>query len=396
MKHLILFILVFLFSAAIPISQAASDGADDADIDPLPELIRITHFQEDAARGIDSLYNSKPDAAREVIGEWIERYPDHPVWLLWDAMEQWWVVLNDLHDTSNDDLLFEKFEKADKAAEQLLEIYPEHADGHIVRAVANGYIARHNANRRRWVRSVRVGRTAHQAHTRLAEVLPELADNKLAEGLKLYYSAYLPENYRSVRAVSWLLPDGDREKGLELLEETSRDAIFARPEASYFLGFILLNYENDQEKALTLFRTLSERYPDNAYYRRLLARTLFELRLYRELIVEVDSSLEYWEQNGLSNGDVLKEELHYWKGKSLMRSGRLSEAHEHLVESYRIGRELPNRPERTFQALSGFYAGLTAERLGDISAARNFYRGVTQLDNEPEIRREARNRLDAL
>jgi tetratricopeptide (TPR) repeat protein len=358
-----------------------------------PVLIEDAEFQEVARAAIDSLYNRNPAAAHELLEPWSSRYPEHPLWLLWDAMDHWWKVLTDLYDHSNDELLFEKLDKASKAADRLLEESPGHPDSHIIQAVANGYIARHNANRERWVRSVRTGRTAYRAHIELEKAAPDLADNLFAKGLKEYYSAYLPEAYRVVRAVSWLLPDGDKAEGLRLLEYTSREAVFARPEANYFLGMILLNYEGDYEKAMNLFQSLVDYYPNNSYYRRLLVRSLHRHNMISAAEQEIDRALEHWARNNFADELIMKEELLYWKGRILMQTGEFDEAYRVFVNSYRIGLELPNREKRRFHALSGYYAGLTAERNGDKTAARNFYRAVTQLECEPEARERARERM---
>jgi len=361
-----------------------------------PELIRDPEFQIAAKAAIDSLYNRNPEAISELMKPWSEQYPDHPVWLLWEAMDVWWVVLTDLYDESQDDKLFDIMDKADSAAQNLLSQDPGHADGHIIRAVANGYIARQHANRERWVRSVRTARTAHRAHMRLEETAPDLADNLLAEGLKLYYSEYLPEAYTLVRAVSWLLPSGDKQEGLRLLEITSNDAVFARPEATYFLGTILLNYEQDYNGAMSRFRSLVDEYPNNSYYRRLLVRTLFQQRRYSLADEEIEKALSHWNRKGLANLNVMSEELFYWRGRISMQRGDHHQAYEDLTESYRMGMKLPDRKKRSFHALSGFYAGIAAERINDITSARNFYRAVTQLECEPDTRSEAKKRMDRL
>lgn len=361
-----------------------------------PVLIDDPGFQEAARVAIDSLYNRNPDAIGRLMKPWSEDYPEHPVWLLWDAMEYWWLVLNDIYDDRHDEVLFKKMEEASTAAGKLLKRSPGHADAHIVQAVANGYIARHNANRERWLRSVRIARTAYRAHMELEESAPDLADNMLAKGLKKYYAAYLPEAYAIIKAVSWLLPDGDKPEGLKLLEIASREAVFARPEATYFLGLILLNYENEYDKAMFHFRTLVESYPNNGYYRRLLVRSLFQLNRNQAAMQEIEIAFRYWAENEFEDEQVLKEELLYWKGRILLRTGKNEEAYAAFDESYRTGYELPNRNNRSFHALSGYYAGLVAERNGDNSIARNYYRAVTQLECEPETRKNARNRMNEM
>lgn len=387
MKNMYLFIAGLFFLIDVSISDTKQT---------VPELVKDKEFQVSAVAALDSLYNRNYRSARDILKPWEDDHPDHPVWLLWEAMDFWWVVLNDLYNDEYDDELFARMEKADEAALKLLEEQPENADAYIIRAVANGYMARQHANRERWIRSIRTARTAQNAHENLKEYAPDLADNLFAEGLKKYYAAYLPEAYTVVRMVSWLLPDGDKEEGLELLGKTSQSAIFARPEATYFLGMILLNYEKEYDEAVSHFVSLVETYPNNGYYRRLLIRTLFQLRQDTHAKSEINSTLEHWVNRGLEDDRVIKEELLYWLGRIDLRSGDLNSAHKHFQQSYAMGFELPNRPNRSFHVLSGYYAGRTAQLLGDSITARDYYLEVTRLESEPDVRKRAEERIREL
>ncbi|MEX1011567.1 MAG: tetratricopeptide repeat protein [Balneolaceae bacterium] len=361
-----------------------------------PVLVYDDSFREAARGAIDSLYNRSPAEAQLLLSEWREELPEHPIWTLWDAMEFWWVVLVDLEDETYDEQLFERMDDAVRAAEELLEGEPNHPDAWVIQAVAQGYAARQHANRERWIVSIRTARRALQAHQRLKEIAPDLPDNDLAEGLILYYADYLPEAYTLVRAVSWLLPDGDRVKGLELLERASEDAIFARPEALYFLGNIRLNYENEYSRATEHLQLLTDRYPDNSFYQRLYVRSLFEQNQDRRALERIESLLYRWDESGLANYDLLVEELMHWRGRILVRFLRYEEAYEAFESSYMAGLRLPNQASRRFLALSAYYAGVTAERLQNRDTAAFYFRRVQSLDTDRELRRRASERMSDL
>lgn len=363
-----------------------------------PVLIDDQDFRTDAQAAIDSLYNQNPDGAEQVLKPWKQSYPKHPIWSLWDGMEFWWKVLQDLPDQTNDQEFFESMKRADYAAAELLRKERDHPDALIIRSVANGYVARHYSNREEWVTSINVARKAYQAHQRLLEVYPELPDNSFAEGLKYYYSAYLPEAYPVVKAVSWFLPEGDKEKGLNELKLASIEGIFSRPEATYFLGNIQLNYEEDYESASIHFGNLVKTYPNNGYYRRLQARTLFQQNEYDRVLAAADSSLAYWDRNqGLTYPELLKEELLYWKGRALYQQGQLERAYRVFKESVEIGQNLPNPKSRPFQTLSAYYAGRTMERVNEREEAKKYYQiAASQNEKESQARDMAKNRLSAL
>lgn len=182
---------ILLVSGVVSISHAQ-----------LPELINNREFRPDARAAVDSIYNFNFEGAEEVISPWKNKYPDHPLWTLLEGMEFWWQVLSDLEDTSYDEQFYEMMKKVDYEAGKLLHEQSNHADGLIIRAIGNGYMARQYANRSEWVTSINYGRKAMNAHEYLLELQPELDDLKLAEGLKKYYLAHIPEEYPVVKTVS--------------------------------------------------------------------------------------------------------------------------------------------------------------------------------------------------
>lgn len=359
-------------------------------------LIDDPRFMTDAQTAIDSLYNRNEEAARSILGPWMDAHPEHPLWLLWDGMELWWHVLQDLNDEQFDEDFFRKMQMADYEANRLLRRQSDHPDALIIRAVANGYAARHNANRGNWVTSVNIGRRAYQAYSRLMEVKPDLPDNDFAEGMKRYYAAYIPENFPMVRAVSWFLPDGDREAGLTSLAKASENGVFARPEAGYFLGFILLNYENDFESSASIFKDLIERYPDNGYYRRLYLSSLAQMRRFGDIRIAAQETLDHWEKHHPNETGVLFEEVYHWLGRGYYHEGLFGEALKVFIKSFEAGLTLPNKREREYHTASAYFAGRTSELLNNGKDAEWFYKAALEQKAGDQVKRQARQRLSRI
>lgn len=383
LNGLVLFILLSLLNVSQSDAQTAV-------------LIEDENFKVDAQTAIDSLYNQNREGARTILEPWMESHPDHPLWILWGGMELWWTVLNDLHNKEHDEEFFNVMKLADYEASRLLRSHRDHPDALIIRAIANGYTARHYSNREEWLTAARIGLKAYQAYSRLMEVVPDLPDNTFAEGMKRYYAAYIPDNYPVVRTVSWLMPDGDREGGLEQLEIASQEGVFARPEATYFLGNILLNYESNYEEALDYFQGLVKIYPKNTYYSRLYTRTLNRLNRHAE-VIEFTKMIHGKSVNPTDHDrDILEEETQYWQGLAQYQMGEYAKALESFKKSYEIGRELPNTKNRPLQALSAYQAGRTSERLNNSDEAAQYYRKVLEQENSDEAIRRARQRLETL
>jgi len=359
-------------------------------------LVTNEEFRPVAQEALDSLYNRNTEAAAEIFKPWREKYPEHPVWSLWDGMELWWVVLEDLDNQSHDEEFHEKMKKADFRAGRFLQNNNGHPDGLIVRAAANGYVARHKSNREEWMSSLNHGRLAYQSQQAMQKVLPNFADNLIAEGIIKYYAAYLPDAYPFMKTMTWFLPSGDREEGLRLLEKAVNESLFAGPEALYFLGIIRLNYEQDFDGAVKDFQRLVNRYPNNSYYRRLFVRSLFQMRKYDKADEEIEKAVQHWENNNYPLMALMKEELMYWKGRIFLKKNNLQQAFTAFADAFEYGEKLANSKERTYRTLSGFYAGYSAEKLNNMEKAAAYYEAVVSMNGDNEVKKRAKSQLSSL
>lgn len=360
----------------------------------VPELINDPEFRPVAQAAVDSVYNFNFEGAEDILVSWKKRYPDHPLWMLIDGMELWWQVLSDLEDTSHDEEFFYRMKRVDYEASKLLRQNSSHADGLIIKTVSNGYIARQYANRDEWLSSISRARKALSAHGYLIELQPDLADLKLAEGLKFYYAAYLPEAYPVVKTVSWFLPDGDKQKGLQLMQEAADHAIFASAEATYFLGNINYNYQEDYDEAVRHFEALYARYPNNNYYVRKLVSSLYRIRRYSDALDVIDESIRRWEQHHLAFKEVLHEELYTWKGRILNRQGDTSEAMAYFRKAFEAGEELPRTRYRSFHVAAGYYLGKLLHEEGESSEARKYLQEVLACKTGDQYRGRAKKLLE--
>jgi len=357
-------------------------------------LVTNDEFRPVAQQALDSLYNRNPEAADKIFEPWREKYPDHPVWLLWEGMEQWWIVLEDLDNKSHDDEFYDKMKRADFQAGRFLSNNPRHPDGLIVRAAANGYLARHQSNREEWMSSLNHGRLAYQSQQAMKKILPDFADNLIAEGIIKYYSAYLPEAYPFMKTMAWFLPSGDKEEGLRLLERAAKESLFAGPEALYFLGFIRLNYEENFDEAVEDFQKLVTRYPNNSFYRRLFVRSLFQMGKYDLAFKEIEKAIAHWENNDYPLLNIMKEELMYWRGRIHLKNNRLQQAFFAFEDAFRYGENLANSQQRTYRTLGGFYAGYSAEKLNNIQKATEYYEAVASMDGNNEVKKRAKEQVN--
>lgn len=362
----------------------------------VPELVTDAEFRPDAAAAVDSIYNFQFKGADRRLSEWKEKYPQHPLWTLMEGMKFWWEILSDLQDTSHDESFINMMKKANYQAGKLLDEQPGHVDALIIQAISNGYIARQYSNREEWISSLNYARKAMNANEKLKNQDSDLADLKLAEGLKRYYAAYLPEAYTIVKTVSWILPEGDKEEGLNLLREASENAIFARAEATYFLGNIAFNYEKEYMEAVEHFVELQKQYPRNNYYARLLVKSYYRLRHYGKALEYVETTLRHWDNEKFPKQKILQEELWTWKGQIVEQMGNTDEALALYKRAFELGEELPNTKARSFWMASGYKAGNILVKQGEHKEARHYLEKVAKASRSSNYRDKARDLLSEL
>ncbi|HYW34619.1 MAG TPA: tetratricopeptide repeat protein [Balneolaceae bacterium] len=362
----------------------------------VPELITNKRFQQDAKVAIDSLYNFNFKGSERQIASWKKKYPNDPIWKLIDAMKFWWQIISDLNATSHDKHFIKMMKQADYAASKVLYKQHGNADALLVRTAANGFIARLYSDRDEWIKSLRAAHKAYKVYGVLKKNIPALPDLKLTKGLKLYYSAYLPKAYPVVKTVSMFLPKGNEQKGLQCLREASKNAIFAKAEATYFLGDINLNYEHNYKKAIYYFKKLYHNYPRNNYYARLLVRSEYKVGQYDDALHVIDESLQRWKKQNIPYQKILKENLLYWKGRIFYHNKKYDQALPLFAKSFQLSKKLPRSQHRKFYVEAAYYSGMILEKQGKKQKAIQQFKLAKKAKVEKNFQKKAQTELEHL
>jgi hypothetical protein len=135
-------------------------------------------------------------------------------------------------------------------------------------------------------------------------------------GLYNYTRAAYPEAYPVYKAVAFLFPKGDKQKGLRELQLVAKNSILFKAESSLFLSGISLSIENNYEEACTYSKTLHELYPANLQYLGIYIKNLLLIKRYDEAekLIKSDgadiSNFFFKAQLAIFNG-ILQEKKYY-------------------------------------------------------------------------------------
>ena len=361
-----------------------------------PELLSDPEFVPAAQAAIDSLYNLRFEAAQSLLNPWKEQYPEHPFWLFWRGMELWWQVVPDLENTAFDKELFYTFSKANYDSGKLLRNAPGNLDLLLIQSASNAYIARQYSNRHQWLNAVQHGKAAVETLFLIEKIDSTLSDIKFGLGMYEYYTDYLPERYPVLDRVSWLWPDGDRKKGLEMITEAAKSAVFLRPESEYFLGNIYLNYEKKPEVAMKSIRMLSGRYPRNPFYAMLLLKTTNELSGSRRTIQMADSLSALPHIQNSKYRYAFEERASVIRGRKFMRIGDLQSAEAQFENAIQIAERAPEGKRRKRYAVSAYQLGRIAIKNDDKKTAKSYLKAAIKYTDDADLKTSARKLLKSL
>lgn len=368
-----------------------ASGAQQAYIPEIDgHLIEDAWFVEDVQKAIDLVYNQEFEASVELLGPWFQTGKAEPIRIFWDGLPIWWDILADLESEEFDEAFITIMEQADRAGDVVLRRDRRNLDAMVIKALANGFLARLHANRTNWYKSLSHGRQAISLLFTIEQLYPDVPDVQFGLGLYNYFTAYLNEEYRLVRAVSWMIPSGDKTEGLERLTVAANESAFMRPEATYFLGHIYLHYEQETDLAEQFLTGLVEEYPQNAFFSRLMLRTYYQQRQYGKAIALNDSLIQRFEP--LEHKPTM-EELLTMRGMLHFRNRNYGQAEAYFERVMALGQELQKGEARHQQMLTRYHLGLIYSRTNREAESRRMFRSVRDADRDSPLSDRARRML---
>jgi hypothetical protein len=120
----------------------------------------------------------------------------------------------------------------------------------------------------------------------------EFVEFYFSTGLYNYYIEAYPEAHPVYKPLVSFMQEGDKQLGLEQLENAINHSIYLKVESYLFMALIQLNYENNLNSALLYISRLHHKYPRNTYYKGLLLTILLHQDNYaeaRKILVSVNA-----------------------------------------------------------------------------------------------------------
>ncbi|MBZ5552256.1 MAG: DUF3808 domain-containing protein [Acidobacteriia bacterium] len=303
-------------------------------------------IQEPAVRqllksGMDALFNLDYAKAWDDFQKVKQLKPDTPLGEIFESEFYWWKIFNTTGDFYNLDYIdslktkqsdfdgqfINTMEKTFTKADAYLKTHPQDAEAYFHVGMANALRSRLEAGRDHTLAVVKYVKKSREYLDRCVLLDPNFKDALLGLGAYNYYVEEYGGFYKPLRFLI-RLPAGDRQRGIQQLEEASQQDGFISTEAKFFLVSI---YLRDSQKryadAERMLHDLTEKYPNNPIFRFALghaqmmqhqydsARENFKkVAAHREtpglgdLAIQVKKELESLNTKGSSLGTAMSEE----------------------------------------------------------------------------------------
>lgn len=344
-------------------------------------------------KGIESIYNLEFENADQEFAEVIRRQPDHPAGHFFQAMTQWWRILANFEDDSQDERYYAMLENVVKLCDQRIAKNKQDVAALFFKGGAIGFRGRLKVNRGKWLAAANDGVAALSAIRKANELEPDNSDILLGMGIYNYYAELVPDQYPILKPVMLFLPGGDKQKGLQQLEAAAQHARYARIEATYFLLQTYFSYEKNFVKSLELASMLRTRYPQNSIFHRMYGRCFVSLGNWGE-VHRVFGEVEERYRAGRTGYTIYDgREAHYYLGRYHFISGNLTEALQHFYRCDELSRTLDKEGASGFMSMANLTIGMVYDLQERRASAQAQYQKVLMMKEFNRTHADARRFL---
>ncbi|MDH3711399.1 MAG: tol-pal system protein YbgF, partial [Cyclobacteriaceae bacterium] len=239
-----------VFILTLFMSFSALGGEAYAQWDSTGLLLMDRDVQIDATQAVNDMYNFKFEQAEKQFRWLIQDYPEHPLPYFLLGLSQWWKMAPNIGNGQYDDQFTDYMDRSIELAKALYDENKKNVEASFFLSAAYGFKGRLYAERKQWRKAASAGKQAlkYLDNSRgKSDLSPEFL---FGDALYNYYSVWIPENYPILKPILVFFKKGDKELGIQQLQEVANNAFYTRTEAQFFLMRILALEQQDLIKAL--------------------------------------------------------------------------------------------------------------------------------------------------
>ena len=353
------------------------------------ELFGNRERMELVKKGGRYIYNQKPEAANEIIAEVKRILPDHPIGHLMDAFNISWQEMP-LRTTSPG---FPEHKKAlelvIETSQRLQDEYEGHEEGVFFESSARGLLAEYYAREGSYLKALSEARKMYALMKKGFEFAETNIEFKFHTGLYNYFREMYPQRHPVYKPFMWVFKTGSIEKGIMQMDSAANYGILTKIEASLYLSYIYLRYENQPDKALGYLNKIVEEYPNNDYFKAKLVECYVSTG-------DFNSAMPFIEILQTKSDPYYKMCGEIFYGMYLEKSEKnLTDARSYYEKGLNTGKHYSDKG-LYYRSLAHLGLGRIADTKNDPVNSEIHYRAAIDIDENDLVTDEARKRLKNL
>jgi hypothetical protein len=343
--------------------------------------------------GINFVYNLSFDSARIEFQQVAKARPDHPAGYFFLAMVEWWKIVIEIDNESNDEKFISMLERVIDICDQRLDKNENDLTALFFKGGSVGFRGRLRANREDWIKAANDGRVALPIVHEAFKLAPNNEDVLFGIGIYNYYAAVIPEIYPIVKPLMIFFRSGDKQKGIQQLHRASEKAPYANIEASYFLLQILFNYEKEYGEALSIALNLNKRFPNNVIFHKYVGRCYASLSRWNEMHQTFTDILQRVNDKMVGYNTNTEREAQFYLGLFEMNEKKHDIALQHFYRCDELSRSLDKDGASGFMVASNMKIGMIYDLQAKRDLAIQQYKKIMDMKEYQDSHTQAKGYL---
>ncbi|WP_075350730.1 tetratricopeptide repeat protein [Algoriphagus marinus] len=376
MRSIVVLVIILFTQLGIRTEIQAQNALQDSMINPPSKYLLLDKgLQYRITKSINSMYDFNFPVAERDFAVIANQYPEHPLPYFLVALGYWWRIEVDVTKETYDKSFLKYLDLAIEKAQFMYDEDKTNKEAAFFLAAGYGFQGRLYSERKSWTKAAWAGRNAlkyMELSRGEAEFNPELL---LGDALFNYFSVWIPENYPLLKPVMALFPKGNKQLGLQQLEEVATNAFYTRVEAQYFLFRLYASEEKKPYEALQISEYLHTKFPNNPYFHRSYARHLYTVGRWSESVKQSFEILDRIDAKQTGYESNSGRYAAFFIAEYYDRTAESKEAKKYYQKTISYGEESESQ-ESGYYLHSLVQLGIIAMEEGNKSQAKNYFKEV--------------------
>ena len=348
--------------------------------DSIPLLLNID-IQIETTEAINLMYNYKFEEADKQFKWLVQEYSWHPLPYFLLGLSTWWKIAPSLDERNLDDRFLFLMDTSIVLGKKIYENYNK-IEGAFFLAASYGFKGRLLSERKKWRKAAFAGKNALKY---LREVegedkfIPEIS---FGNGLFNYYAIWVAEKYPLLKPIINLFPKGNKNLGIDQLDNAAKNSFYTRTEAQFFLMKIL-SQENKISKSIQISSYLNDVFPDNSIFHDHRNTLLYRSNQLTECEDESLNVINHFNNNKYGYGINSVRKASFFLGEIYRMKSETELSKKYFNQSISMAKKI-NAEKMGYTLYSYFSLGEYAFEDNNYSLAKKYFKSIIKLTKRKE------------